>query len=230
MRSALLLTFIAILLSGMSNARGEDPVPTAEERKAIEAIQKMGGTGTIDAELPTEARVAAKFPAMTDLQLANVKGVPHLGALTTGDCRRATDRGIANLAGVPQLRKLTLSQGVVTDRTAAAVAECKELRMLYLGGGKITDAGVAALKKLSRLEILDLSNNPAISDRGMVHLAEMGRLGELYLGSTAITDHGLEQLRTLEGLTRLNVVNTKISTAAAEKFEREMPNLRQVRR
>jgi len=215
-------------LSTLSHAA--DATPTVGEEKAMAEIKKLGGTAEIDPELPSEARVKATFPAMTDLQLAGLKKIEAVGALTTGDVRRATDRGLGSLAALPHLRKLTLSQSAATNATAAVLDDCKELRLLYLGNARLGDAGLLAFQKLTKLEVLDVSNNPAITDKGLAHLAQMSRLEQLYIGGTAITDKGLEELRPLEGLTRLHVTNTMITSPAAEAFERSMPNLRQVRR
>lgn len=220
---------LIFLICAISFASAADP-STPDEDKVIDAIKRMGGTAEIDTDLPKEARVAASFQSMTAIQLANLKKLDHLGALTTGNVQAVPDSGFANLAALPNLRKLTLSKSAATNSTAAKLAECKELRTLYLGGARLGDAGLLALKKLTKLEVLDVSNNAAISDAGMAHLAEMPKLEQLYLGGTAITDKGLEALRPLEGLMRLHVTNTRISSPAAEKFEREMPNLRQVRR
>lgn len=217
------------LMIGVTSAHAADS-PTADEQKAIDTIAKLGGKGEIDPELAPGARVAAVFPALNDIQLTNLKKMLAIGSIRIDDCRRATDKGVAQLAGLPNLRGLRLGKTLATDRFAAAAAECDQLRVLYLGEGRLTDAGLLPLKKLTKLEVLDVSNNPTITDKGMATIATFGRLEQLYLGSTAITDKGLEQLRSLEGLIRLNVTNTKINTAAAEKFEREMPNLRQVRR
>lgn len=226
----LTMSSLALLICTVSWTSAADPSPTPDEEKVIDAIKRMGGTAEIDTELPEAARVAASFQAMTAIQMANLKKLDRIGALTTGNVQLVPDSGFANLAELPHLRKLTLSRSAATNTTAAKLAECKELRTLYVGGARIGDASLAALKKLTKLEVLDLSNNAAITDAGMAHLAEMPKLEQLYLGGTAITDKGLEALRPLEGLSRLHVTNTKISTPAAEKFEREMPNLRQVRR
>lgn len=209
---------------------GAEPSPSAEEARTMEALRRMGGEVEIDEDLPSEARIAVRFRAMNAMQFAGLKKWPQVGSLTTGDVRLVPDSAFSHLADLPHLRKLTLSQSSATNATAGKLAECKELRLLYVGGARLGDAGLAALKKLPKLEILDVSNNPAITDAGLVHLAEMPRLEQLYLGGTAITDRGLQHLKPLEGLTRLHVTNTRITTPAAEQFEREMPNLRQVRR
>jgi hypothetical protein len=64
----------------------------------------------------------------------------------------------------------------------------------------------------------------------MATVKTLERLQALYLGKTGITDKSLPELKGLDGLKQLNVVGTKVTGDAAEKFADEMPNLRGVRR
>ena len=65
------IVLAAILLS-CPIALSQDATPTAEEQKAIDAIVKAGGKASIDPKLAAEARVAAKFEALTDKDLIAV--------------------------------------------------------------------------------------------------------------------------------------------------------------
>ena len=95
------LSFLLLpgLLAITLTARADDATPTAEEQQTLAALTKLGGQAEIDPELPKAARVSVTFAAMTDNQLALLKKHVRVGAVTTGDCRRASDRGLTNLAG-----------------------------------------------------------------------------------------------------------------------------------
>lgn len=217
-------------LTFAASAQPASTAPTADEKKAIDLVTKAGGKAAIDPKLPADARVSAKFEAATDATLANLKKVSQIGALDVFDATRCSDAGYAALKGLPHLRKLTLGKSVIGSPSANAIGGCKELRSLYLAGSGLTDAELAGLKGLTLLESLDISDNPQITDVGMTTVKGLERLQALYLGKTAITDKGLAALKSLDGLRALNVVGTKVTGDAAEKFADEMPNLRAVRR
>ena len=229
MRSAVLATF----LLGLSSAALAQPVnktPTDEEKKAIDLVAKAGGKAEIDPKLPAAARVSARFDAANDTVLAGLKKAPQIGALDVFDATLCTDKGFAALKNLPNLRKLTLGKSDMSPARVTAIGQLKELRHLYLAGSGLTDAELVALKKLALLESLDISDNPRVTDAGMASIKALERLQALYLGKTGITDKGLMELKVLDGLHALNVVGTKVTGEAAEKFADDMPNLRQVRR
>jgi len=224
--------FLATLLASglISAALAQPATPTDEEKKAIDLIVKVGGKAEIDTKLPDSARVSAKFEAVTDGVLANLKKAPQIGSLDIFDATRCTDKGFATLKEFPHLRRLLLGKSEMTLARVKSISECKELRRLYLAGSGLSDAELASLKPLAYLVWLDISDNPQITDKGMATIKTLERLQALYLGKTSITDKGLMELKGLDGLRTLNVVSTKVTGEAAEKFADEMPNLRQVRR
>lgn len=221
------------LFALLCGAAASQDAPTPDEKKTIDALVKQARGATVDASLHPEARVAVKFDAATPAQLVALKKYPNVGAVTVLDAGRLTDAGYAALKELPNLRKLVLGSGAATDKTLAAVAECKHLRLLaVLNDARhpgVTDAGLASLKKLTRLESLDLSGNSRVTDAGMAAVRALERLEFLYLAETSITDRGLFELKPLDGLRTLNVTATKVTSAGAEKFVDEMPNLRTVR-
>jgi Leucine-rich repeat (LRR) protein len=210
-------------------AQPKVPAATADEKKAIELVARLGGKAEIDAGLPAEARVSAKFDAATDFVLLSLKKAPQIGSLDAFDATHCTDRGFAALKDLPQLRKLILGKSEMNLPRVTAIAQCKQLRTLYLAGSGLTDADLAGLKKLTLLESLDVSDNP-ITDRGMVHLKALERLRALGLAKTGITDKAFGELKALEGLRSLNVGATRVTPDAADAFADEMPSLRGVRR
>jgi hypothetical protein len=204
--------------------------PTAEEQKAIDAIEKAGGTATIDPKLHPDARVAAKFETVTDAVLLALKKLPQVGEIDAFDAEKCTEKGFASLKDLPHLRKLVLGKSNLNPAAVAAIGQCQDLRHLGLPDAGLTDAELAALKKLTLLEHLSLNGNPKITDKGMQTVKGFERLRSLYLANTGLTDRGLAELKGLDGLRTLNVVNTKVTADAAEKFADDMPNLRGVRR
>jgi hypothetical protein len=229
MRLALTLLLAAGLIP-LARAQPAGGAPTPDEQKAIDLVAKAGGKAEIDPKLPPAARVSAKFESATDGTLLNLKKAPQVGALDVFDATRCTEKGFAALKELPELRKLSVGKSEMTLGRARAVGQCKELRRLYLAGCGLTDAHLALLKPLAMLEWLDISDNPQVTDKGMAAVKALERLQELYLGKTGITDKGLTELKGLDGLRKLNVVGTKVTGDAAEKFADEMPNLRGVRR
>ena len=226
MRFTLAATFALGLTATLATAQP----PTDDEKRAIDLVAKAGGKAAIDPKLPAAARVSAKFEAANDATLAGLKKAPQVGAIDVFDATRCTDKGFAALKELPHLRKLALGKSALGAAAATAIGQCKELRVLYLPGSRLTDAELAGLKSLVLLEALDVSDNPQVTDKGMETVKALERLQTLYLAKTGLTDKGLLELKGLDGLRSLNVVGTRVTGEAAEKFADEMPNLRAVRR
>src|SRR5581483_11726773 len=187
MRTAVGLVLGVTLLAA---ARAADEAPTPDERKTIDALAKLARSASVDPGLPPDARVAVKFDAPTNAQLAALKKYPNVGAVTVLDASRLTEPGYAALRDLPNLRRLVLNRAAMTEKAAAAVGELKHLRALALIGSGVTDAELVPLKKLTRLESLDLSQNPRVTDKGMAAVRALERLEFLYLAETSITDKG----------------------------------------
>jgi hypothetical protein len=224
MRIALL-----IVLASTTTAFAAD-TPTAEEKAAMDFVAKSGGKATLDPRLSAEARVSAKFEAVSDGLLTSLKKYPQIGGLDALDATNCTKKGFTALKDLPNLRKLVVGKTYLSPEGAIAIGQCTELRHLAIVNGMVTDAELESLKQLKMLEHLALSGNPKITDKGMQTVKEFDRLKVLYLGNTSITDDGLKELKGLDGLRTLAVGATKVTQDAAEKFADAMPNLRTVRR
>jgi Leucine-rich repeat (LRR) protein len=222
MRFALLAVFVSALSANAADN------PTADEKAAIDAIAKSGGKGDIDSKLFFEARVTAKFDAVTDGVLIGLKKYPQIGAIDAFDVTRCTEKGFAALKELPNLRKLVIGKAGLTQGEANAIGEYKELRHLALVSCGVTDTELAAMKKLTLLEHLALSDNPKITDKGMATVKGFERLQVLYLNKVPISDKGLQELKALDGLRTLSVKGSNVTSDAAEKFPDDMPNLRKV--
>lgn len=204
--------------------------PTTEEKAAIDYVTRVGGKATLDSGLSPEARVSAKFEAVSDAILNSLKKYSRIGAIETFDASRCTEKGFAALKELPHLRKLVLGKAALTPAAINAIAQCTELRTLAMVNAGVTDAELAALKPLTLLEHLTLSNNSRVTDKGMAAIKGFDRLQALYLSNTSITDKGLMELKALDGLRILHVGGSGVTADAAEKFPDDMPNLRVVRR
>ena len=222
-----LLAFLSFACVAVVRA---DDTPSAEEQKAIDAVEKAGGKASIDPKLAAGARVSAHFDSATDTVLISLKKYPQIGAIEVLDANKCTEKGLGALKDLPNLRKLILGKSDLNSARVNAIGQCKELRHLGLVEAGLTDGELAGLKKLTLLEHLSLSNNAKITDKGMQTVKGFERLQALYLANTALTDKGLAELNVLDGLRTLNIANTKVTADAAEKFVDEMPNLRNVRR
>ena len=223
------IAFTLVILLGATAIRAAD-TPTADEKKTIDALARLGGKATIDGNLHKDARVAVKFEALTDLTFAAVKKHPSVGAISAFDGTRCTEKTYAALKDLPHLRKFVLSKSSQTAKTVAHVGECAELRVLALPAGGLADAELAGIAKLTYLESLDISENPQLTDKAMATVKGLERLELLYLSNTGVSDKGLFELKPLEGLRTVNATNTKVTADGAMKFADEMPNLRVVRR
>ena len=221
---------IAFLLLAMAGTLQAADAPTDDEKKSIDALAKLGGKASIDTGLHADARIAVTFTEITDTTLAAIKKHTHVGALTALDAKKCSEKGYAGLKELPQLRRLVLSSSVQTPKTMAQLAECAELRSLALPAGGVSDGELTAVKKLKHLEMLDVSDNAAITDKAMATVKELERLEILYFSNTLVSDRGLFELKALDGLRTVYATNTKVTADGAMKFADEMPNLRQVRR
>jgi len=224
MRIALLLIFFSTMAVFAADT------PTSEEKAAMDYVAKLGGKATLDPHFSADARVSAKFEAVSDAVLTGLKKYPRIGGVDALDAPRCTPKGFAALKELPNLHKLVLGKSYLTPDGATAIGQCTELRHLGLVNSLVTDAELESLKKLTMLEHLALSGNSKITDKGMQTVKGFERLQVLYLGNTSITDEGLIELKGLDGLRTLGVGGTKVTQEAAEKFADQMPNLRAVRR
>lgn len=219
-----------ILLIACTISLAQDAQPTADEKKAMDAIAKLGGKAAIDPKLAQEARVAAKFNAVTDSTLIALARQPTLGAIDTLDATKCTDKGYSALKSLPHLRRFVLGKSDLNPSRVNSIGQYKELRYLGLVDAGLTNIELTGLKNLTLLEHLSLSENPKITDAAMQTVKQLERLRELYLSNTAITDKGLAELSGLDGLRTLNLTNTKVTADACDKFVDVMPNLRGIRR
>jgi hypothetical protein len=160
----------------------------ADERRAVEVAQRLGGKVSRDEKGP---------------------GGP--GIIIDLNETQATDADLKNLAGVKKLRALHLRGTKVTDAGLKELAGLPQLQTLGLRGTKVTDAGLKELAGLPQLQDLDLTDSQ-VTDAGLKELAGLKQLRALRLGTRQLAVGGsyqeysaavgelvqLQQLETLE--------------------------------
>src|SRR5262249_56995098 len=107
----------------------------ADEASAVKAIEKLGGTVTVDAKQPGKPVVAVN---LTRSKIA--------------------DAGLKELKELKSLQTLNLFQTKVTDAGLKELKELKSLQTLNLSQTNVTDAGLKELKELKSLQSLDRSH------------------------------------------------------------------------
>jgi len=98
-----------------------------------------------------------------------------------------------------------------------------------LSGAQVTDGTFAKLKELQRVTELDLSKS-SITDAQMDKVNQIAFvLLRLNLSHTAVTDAGLEKLTDLNKCMHLNLVGTKVTREAVERFKQQHARRPEVR-
>jgi hypothetical protein len=187
------LAFLGILAIAADDA--------GDQQKAIDAIDKAGGTVQVDADEP---------------------GKPAVGVDLGGD--KISDADLAPLESLPRLRRLYLGGAHITDAGLAHISRLAKLQKLYLAGTPITDAGLERLQDLLRLQVLDLANTK-VTDAGLAHLEDMPKLQVLDLSHTAVTGAGLAHLKKLDALKELYLLGDKPEGEKGSEFEEKVLDL-----
>jgi len=234
----LILPFAAMIAFSLSTgstpsvARADD---NAEESKAVEKIELLGGKVTRDDNLPGRPVIGidlqgskkindkymhllASFKSLTTLNLtdnvenitdASLVEIGKLKTLTTlnlSNCRSITDAGLGELKGLEHLTTLKLTYSSITEAGLKEISGLTNLTTLDLWGIKISDDGLKAIGKLENLTAFNFhGNSPGITDAGMKELKRLKRLTTLNLLATKVTDAGLMEISRLTNLTTLQL-------------------------
>ena len=165
-----------MLLATMLTA-GLLPHAAADEKEALAAIKKIGGTVRQMASNRTDWKVEFHLGgrSLTDKDLAHVAALKDVASLNVRDTK-VTSRGLVHLKGLTTLEWLPL------ERTG------------------VDDEGIANLAGLVNLQYLNLYGTQ-ITDKSLEHLASLKNLKRLYVWKTGVTDEGVAQLeKTLPDL------------------------------
>ena len=161
--AAMRFVLAAILLVQSHSLSVRTTTPTADEKKAIDAVEKVGGKASIDPKLSPEARVAAKFEALDRRRPHRAREAPEgrCGAIDAFDATKCTEKGFAALKELPHLRKFVLAKSdlnSIAGATPSASTRNCVTSVSWIRG--LTDVELAGLKKLTLLEHLSLVGEP----------------------------------------------------------------------
>ena len=110
------------------------------------------------------------------------------------------------------------------DNDLACFDNLKQLKWLQVSHGGITDDGLKYLAGLTNLERLSVGGEK-VTDKGLLYLANMSRMDVLCLSGN-FTDEALVYLERLPALSLLDIMEgANFSSAAVQRFCRNMPEL-----
>jgi membrane-associated protease RseP (regulator of RpoE activity) len=98
------------------------------------------------------------------------------------------------------LAKITFVGPQVTDQWIESIQEMDELRFIAIKNARVTDQSLRTISRLKSLVFVDLMYSP-------------------------VTDQGFEQLRELKSVRQIRCFGTKISRAAADRFQLEVADV-----
>jgi hypothetical protein len=156
-----------------------------EERRAVAAIEKLGGLVDWDDNALLPPRWL--WSVLGDDFFNNVVGVGLDGT-------KVSDAGLEKLKRFGHLRWLFLGSTSVGDAGLKHFQGLSRLQWLDLNGTHVSDAGLEKLKPLRELEWLDL-NGSTVSDAGLDHLKGFNQLRWLGLIRTQVTVEGVKRLQ-----------------------------------
>jgi len=166
------------------------------QRKAVEAIERVGGVVWYDAG---ERQWAA-----------------WLGELAGEDY-------FSDVIGVGFSYPTFSYPQLVGDADLQDVHRLAGLEFLDLRATQVTDEGVERLMGLTKLKRLELDGTQ-VTDAGLEHLSRLTRLRELSLNGTQITDDGLENLKGLVSLEALYLTDTQVRDEEIKELRKALPN------
>jgi hypothetical protein len=195
-------------------------VPAERQRRAVAAIEKLGGHVSYAAhnQAPGEASLVSLL--QRNLPKDYFDHVESVDLNST----RVTDAELAHLKGLTSLQQLFLDETQVTDAGLAHLEGLRGLQRLNVIHTKITDAGLVYLQGMTNLKWLDLSRSTELADAGLVNLQGMTNLQLLSLSGSRVTDAGLAHLQGLRGLQHLILLRTKVTSAGLSELRRALPN------
>ena len=149
-------------------------------------------------------------------ELAPLSGAAALTGLGVRDCGGVRGE-LAPLAGHGRLEWVLAEGSDFGDADFAAVGRCPALDRLYLDRTEVGDVGLAAFGPHAGLRWLHLGGT-RVTDAGLVHLAaRCPNLEGLTLSGAAVTDAGLPHLAGLPKLSFVDLTNTAVTAAGADR-------------
>ncbi len=224
-----------------------------QQKKAVEAIQELGGEVTYDYEYDANDNyipdakppgpawfrklVGVDFLAevvcvllpfrVTDAGVEHLNGLANLKRLMLSS-RKVTDTGLVHLKGLTKLEVLWLDHTQATDAGLEHLQGLVKLEYLLLKDTQVSDVGFEHLKGLTNLKMLDLDRTQ-VSDTGIEHLKGLTKLEVLNLRGTHVSDTGLVHLKGLTKLEELWLIDTQVTDDGVEKLQQALPNCHIIR-
>jgi hypothetical protein len=161
---------------------------------------------------------------ITDVGLANVKGLADLAVLDISANAGITNAGLENVAGLVKLQQIMFSNTGISDEGLVHLKGLPELVQVYAGTKNLTDAGLVHLKSLTKLKALSIGYSK-ITDAGLVNLKDMTQLTFLVLDDTQVSDDGLVHLKGLSNLQTLRASRTRVTNAGAGELSKALPSV-----
>ena len=146
--------------------------PPEVEAKAIEEIQKIGGT-VMDIAQNDDSKTVAFHLSGKDLDNGGLQFVKNVGKLIELNLKdtKITDEGLANLSSLVTLKRLNLARTQVSDKGLAYLKGLDNVAYLNLYGSQVTDAGLEHLKGMTNLKKLYLWQSK-VTEGGVNRLQE----------------------------------------------------------
>jgi Leucine-rich repeat (LRR) protein len=149
----------------------------------------------------------------------------NLVSLHVCAARSVKPKRITVLSQLDNLGSLSLSHMAIDDQDAAAIARIKNLKRLNLSSTDVTDEGIRVIvRDIPKIEYLSL-NNTAISDRAVAEIGKLSHLEKLFVGKCSVSDQGLEYLANVKSLKTLDLINTKVSDFAVQRYVELHPSV-----
>lgn len=161
-------------------------------------------------------------------KLASIETWPPLVALRFPGLTM-TDADLAALPRLPDLTALEFLPGKISDAGVGHLRKFPRLKAIDLTGTTITNDGLKILTELPELRSLDIHGCRGIDDKGVPRLLRCLKLRELQIEGTKITAAGFLELARLKSLRTIKVGTRQVSSDAAEKFSKRLPNCKVIR-
>jgi Leucine-rich repeat (LRR) protein len=202
-------------------------VSMQREPKVIAAL-KAAGCMVMDVLGRRELHV--RGPVVGDDDLAGVKDIAGLSAISIYPAPKLTAAGMSHLAAVRGLETLVLHDSSITDQLAAPLRGLSGLGHLSIAGGNLTDAGLAFVAGMNDLESLEwragkgIAGAPKINGAGLSYLKGHKNLAIISLEGETMDDVGLENLGAIRSLRELKLERVRITDGGLSHL-RDLKNL-----
>ena len=195
------------------------PPLTAEEQRAIEAVERFEG-GRVERSTVEPGNPIIELHLRGQRADEGLKAASPLKTIThvVLDHSDVTDEGLKELVAFKELQVLKL--GGCSDLTGAgfkALTSLNKLAHIQLGGSGVTDEGLKGLLGVPNCTSLDVSST-AVTDVGVREIAALKNLTNLGLGLVKVTDKGVRELAALKNLTVLTLTGTEVTDAGLQSL------------